>query len=120
MLSTIIEDLVVAHPTIFRNTRPLVSPTAPAGWRDELKGFCLSLENICTDEELKSFRLHRIHDDFGNLGLDFTFDCEVSKEKEDIIDARAFAARNRSVFCCVICGSIVDTVAKPVLCAKHF
>lgn len=120
MLSTIIEDLVVAHPTIFRDTRPLVSPTAPAGWRDELKWFCSSLEKICTDEELKSFRLHRIHDDSGSLGLDFTFDCGVSKEKAEMIDARAFAARNRSVFSCVVCGSIVDAVAKPVLCAKHF
>ena len=119
MLPTMVEDLLVAHPKIFHGTRPQISNSVPNGWYGLLNEFCLLLENICAEDELSHLQLYEIMNDSGCLILKFSFDCEVSERLTETIDARVFALRNRSVFTCVICGRLADTLTAPVLCAEH-
>jgi hypothetical protein len=115
----VIEELVEAHPRVFRGKQPQASPTIPSGWLGLLDEFCLLLEAICNDQELSSLQFRRILEESGCLILDLTFDCELSEPQARTIEARVFALRNRSVFTCCVCGRLVDTLTKPVLCKKH-
>ena len=114
-----IEDLVKAHPRVFLNKRPKMSPTVPSGWRQLLDWFCLLLEKICNDHELGNFQFNGILEESGFLILDFAFDCELSEYQNERIDSKVFLLRNRSFFTCYVCGCLADTLEKPVLCKKH-
>ena len=118
-LATMIEDLVQAHPKVFRRKYPQVSPTVQVGWHRLLDEFCLLLEAICDENELSSLQFHRILNESGVLILNFDFCCELSEWKGQTIDARVFALRNRSFFSCSACGCLVDNLKIPVLCQQH-
>ena len=119
VLPPIIEELVAAHPRVFRGKQPQASATIPSGWRGLLDEFCLLLEAICNEHELSSLQFHRILDESGCLILDLGFDCELSEHQTRTIEARVFSLRNRSVFTCCVCGCLADTLSKPVFCKKH-
>jgi hypothetical protein len=114
-----IEDLMAAHPRIFRGERPHVSTSVPNGWYGLLNEFCSLLHTICAEDELSSLHVHGIIDDSGCLALEFTFECKLSETQKQTIDARVFALRNRSMFTCAICGRLAETLEIPALCAKH-
>lgn len=114
-----IRSLVEAHPKVFHGKQPRVSPSIPVGWHGLLDEFCLLLEAICDEHELTNLRFHRILDDSGYLIFHFEFDCELSAHQVQTIDARVFSLRNRSFFTCYVCGQLVDTLTRPVLCKKH-
>lgn len=114
-----INNLVEAHPKVFRGRCPQVSPTVPIGWQRLLDEFCLLLEAICDENELSGLQFHRIINESGCMILNFDFGCELSERKAQTIDARVFALRNRSFFSCSICGCLVENMTNPVLCQEH-
>lgn len=118
-LPLIVQDLVDAHPKVFRGTLPQISSTVPNGWRGLLGEFCLLLETICDERQLFALQFHSILDDSGCLILDFTFDCEVTAAQVKTLDARVFALRKRSAFTCCVCGRLTDTLTRPVVCTEH-
>lgn len=115
----LIEDLVEAHPKLFLNKQPQISPTVPCGWRELVEWFCLMLEKICNEHELTTFQFIGILEESGFLILDFDFDCELSVHQTEMIESKVLLLRNRSFFTCYVCGRLVDTLDKPVLCEKH-
>lgn len=114
-----IAALAKTHPQIFRGNYPRVSPTIPTGWLGLIDEFCLLLEAVCDQHELAALEFASIVNDSGCLIFNFTFGCSLSERQTQTIDARVFALRNRSIFSCIVCGNLSNTLTNPVLCESH-
>lgn len=79
-----LEDLILAHPALFRGAPPVVMSHLPAGWYGLLDRLCSDIERLL-DRETERFRVEQIKEKFGTLRFYWSLD-DAGDAVADFID----------------------------------
>ena len=69
-----LNQLIAAHPLLFRGSHPPVPSELPDGWYALVDELCLGIESILGPERCKQFRVTQIKEKFAGLRFYFSLD----------------------------------------------
>ena len=99
-----IDEIVLAHPKLFRGKLPRTISDPPMGWGWIVHSLCKQFEDALSDEELETVHVRQIKEKFGTLR--FHFDGrQLPPQKLARLRELVGEACDLSSRCCNQCGA---------------